>query len=59
MKKSALLVGNGINLLGSNVSWKNMLNQIVRDMNKDGIISFDAKPYPLRYLELIKMFFPL
>lgn len=53
MRKNALFVGNGINLLGTTISWEEMLKDIIRNMKKDeNVVSFDNKPYPLLYEEI-------
>jgi hypothetical protein len=52
MKKKALLVGNGINMLESKLSWNGMLEGIIDNMGQNGSISFEDKPYPLLYEEI-------
>ena len=52
MAKKALLVGNGINMLESRLSWNGMLEGIIDNMGQNGSISFEDKPYPLLYEEI-------
>lgn len=53
MKKYALLVGNDINNLVPNNSWKDLLREIVDFCNARELIkNFDNKPFPLLYEEI-------
>ncbi|MFT3825614.1 MAG: hypothetical protein QM731_16970 [Chitinophagaceae bacterium] len=53
MKKYALLVGNDINNLVPNNSWRDLLQEIITFCNAGKLIkNFDNKPFPLLYEEI-------
>lgn len=48
-----LLIGNGINRLGSNLSWRGLLEQLVNYIGKASSFSIDNKPFPILYEEIL------
>lgn len=48
-----LLLGNGINLLSKQYSWKNLMEDLIDDVNGVGKIKIEKKPFPLLYEELL------
>lgn len=50
--KKALFIGNSINQLESNISWNQLLENIIQNIKKTNIISLEEKPYPLLYEEI-------
>jgi len=52
MKEKVLFVGNGINNTISRYEWKSLLKNIAHEMNMDGQINFENKPFPLIYEEI-------
>ncbi len=53
MKRYALVIGNDINNVVPNNSWKDLLDEIVKFCNaKKLVTNFDNKPFPLLYEEI-------
>jgi len=51
---ASLLVGNGVNYLGSGnvISWENLLKELIRSINKEGVIDMNEKPFLHIYEEI-------
>jgi hypothetical protein len=53
MRNKALLLGNGINNIGSAYTWKDLVKDLVKKTGAAGIIDpSDHKPFPLLYEEI-------
>ncbi len=52
MTNIALLVGNGVNAASKGVSWKDLLNKIVKLCNCRDLQTDEDKPFPLFYEEI-------
>lgn len=52
-REQTLLVGNGINRISNTYSWDNLMNDLVKFIEKGNIISEKDKAFPLFYEELV------
>lgn len=48
----SLLVGNGINNISNSISWKELLIDLMININKENIINLDKKPFLHIYEEI-------
>jgi hypothetical protein len=51
-RKKVLLIGNGLNRIGNDYSWEDLMHDLLRFAGLENAITVDDKPFPMLYEEI-------
>ena len=49
---TSIIIGNGLNRVKSTFSWEDLLKELRNEIQKDDVVIFKNKPFPLIYEEI-------